>query len=489
MVPLESVGSGDHDRTMTIPGTTGPAEEENAAFAQGVTVANKYVVERTLGSGGLGVVVVARHLELDQRVAIKYLKAEARRNPSFVERFRREARLTAQIRSEHVVRVHDVGESEATGPYLVMEYLEGKDLGHAIEDGGGQPTVRAVDYLLQACDALAEAHALGIVHRDLKPENLFLAQRPNQSPILKIIDFGVSKMTPKQGDGSWSRMTSDNERFGTPVYMSPEQLRSAAAVDCRADLWALGVILFELVSGKLPFDGEDVPQLCTSILMGEPAKLSAMRPNIPHGFEAVISKCLQKEPRFRFRNVAELAQELAPFGPPDADQRVRRIKSTVVQSGLSIRPPTPLTISGPELLLANLDAHKLHSRDALTVELPRRSTSRIGAWVGAGVAGATFLGFAAWFFAHGVTTDPAVTVTVAPTPPPAPAPKPPPAPVPVPVPPPVTIETTPPATANGAASPHSTSRPAAGSAAQRVPPPAVSANPGVDRRALYGDRN
>jgi serine/threonine-protein kinase len=311
------------------------------AFANGAIVAGKYLVEETIAEGGIGVVVVARHLALQQRVAIKYLKAKTLGNPTLVERFVREARLAAQLTSEHVVRVYDVGTLPEAGPYMVMEYLVGEDLGQTVQSGP-VPIPSAVDYILQACDALAEAHALRIVHRDIKPENLFLAQRASATPVLKIIDFGISKVAPKRGDeGHWGTQTGASERFGTPLYMSPEQLRSTSSVDARTDIWSLGVVLHELLTGALPFPGADLPQVCTSVLTAPPARLTSLRPDAPAALEAVLLRCLEKEPTRRYRNVAELAQELAPFGPPSALDRAARIAEVVRRAGESVRPPTP----------------------------------------------------------------------------------------------------------------------------------------------------
>src|SRR5438309_1158048 len=166
------------------------------AFAPGALVGGKYVVDELIAEGGVGVVVAARHLALEQRVAIKHLKAAVLDEADIVARFTREGRVAAQINSDHVVRVHDIGQDDRGGPYIVMELLAGADLGRLVARGQ-QPITQAVDYVLQACDALAEAHALGIVHRDIKPENLFLAERPAAPPVLKIIDFGISKVTPK----------------------------------------------------------------------------------------------------------------------------------------------------------------------------------------------------------------------------------------------------------------------------------------------------
>jgi serine/threonine protein kinase len=309
------------------------------AFCNGAIIAGKYLIEERIAQGGIGVIVAARHLALQKRVAIKYLRPEVLGDEALAERFEREARLAAGIHSEHVVRIHDVGTLEDAGPYMVMEYLVGNDLSRSIQKGA-LPIARAVDYVLQTCDALAEAHALGIVHRDIKPENLFLAKRPSNTPILKVLDFGIAKAVPKRGDGGqWARQTSNNERLGTPLYMSPEQLQSTAGVDARTDIWALGVVLHELLTASMPFLGQDIPQLCASILVAAPARLTVSRPGSHPALEAVILKCLEKDPEQRFRNVAELAQELLPFGPPNAAARIERIKTVVRDGGASIRPP------------------------------------------------------------------------------------------------------------------------------------------------------
>jgi serine/threonine protein kinase len=330
------------DRTdLTTPPAPAP-DGVVPAFSNGSLIDGKYLVEETMAEGGIGVVVAARHLALDQRVAIKYLKPAARDNPAILERFVREGRLAAQIASDHVVRVHDVGAIADGGPYIVMEYLVGEDLGHVVRRGP-VPVARAVDYILQACDALAEAHGLQIVHRDIKPANLFLAERPSNTPILKIIDFGISKAIPQRSKtASWGRQTEDGDRFGTPLYMSPEQLRSTSNVDARADIWALGVVLHELLTGELPFEGDDLPQLCASILIKPPVHLTAALRGAPVELETIILKCLEKDRLRRFRNVAELAQELVPFGPADASTRAARIMAVVRSAGASIRPPTPM---------------------------------------------------------------------------------------------------------------------------------------------------
>ena len=348
-----------------------PADEASAAFAVGSLIGGKYVVERALGAGGLGVVVVGRHRELGQRVAIKYLREQGRTISAVVERFRREARIAAQIRSEHVVRVQDVGEVAGT-PFIVMELLEGRDLGHLIEDGG-ITTRQAVDYALQACEGLAEIHAIGVTHRDLKPENLFLVQDRIRGSILKIIDFGISKVTPTQSNEGWASVTSEGERFGTPQYMSPEQLGLGGEVDCRTDVWALGVVLFELLAGELPFRGEDVPHLFVNILMSPPSRPSSAAPGIPRGLEAAILRCLEKDANRRFQNVAELAQHLAPFGFADALERVRRVEITLALAGVDFRSsttPVALDLAAP----TEVAPPSLRPVALPTVIIPRSST-------------------------------------------------------------------------------------------------------------------
>ncbi len=308
------------------------------SFQAGSVLEGKYLIERVVGEGGLGVVVLARHVQLEQPVAIKYLKPQALDNPVLIERFVREARLAAKIRSDHVVRVHDVGSDPNGAPYMVMEYLEGNDLSSLLEQAP-MPTEQVVDFVLQACEALAEAHALGIVHRDLKPENLFLARRAAGSSIVKVLDFGISKLRQKESDATRERnLTGTTDRFGTPQYMSPEQLNSSASVDARADIWALGIVLHELLTGTRPFEGDSFPELCASVIGRSYVGLREARPDAPPGLDVVIGKCLEKRAAQRFRNVAELALELAPFGPPGAVARVEHIGRVIREGGESIRP-------------------------------------------------------------------------------------------------------------------------------------------------------
>ena len=275
----------------------------------GEIVASKYVVERLLGQGGMGVVVAARHLELDQRVAIKFLVSDADVNA--LERFMREAKAAALVKSEHACRVSDFGRLESGEPYIVMEYLDGCDLADKLEAEGPQPVNDVVSWIVQACDALSSAHAQGIVHRDLKPANLFLQNTTDGPPTLKVLDFGISKLSTS------GKLTSTAVLMGSPFYMSPEQLESSRDVDQRSDIWSLGVVLYELLTGVAPFMGETIVQLVVQAREREPDPPSRLRPGIPSAIEEIIARCLAKAPANRFQNVNELVRALAPHAPSE----------------------------------------------------------------------------------------------------------------------------------------------------------------------------
>jgi serine/threonine protein kinase len=256
-------------------------------------LADKYRIERELGRGGMGIVLSAMHIQLEERVAIKFLLPDLSHDPALVARFLREGRAAIKIRSEHVVRVRDVATLPGGTPYLVMEYLQGKNFEELLEAQGRLPTELAVDHLLQATEALAEAHALGMVHRDLKPANLFLAHRADGSPCVKVLDFGITKVTESAGAVNFDT-TKTSIVMGSPRYMSPEQMRSSRTIDARADIWALGVILHELVTGAAPFDGTTMPDLLAAILQDPPPPLRLHRPDAPQELEAIVAKCLEK---------------------------------------------------------------------------------------------------------------------------------------------------------------------------------------------------
>lgn len=313
----------------------------------GEVVAEKYRVEREMAVGGMGVVVEATHLELDQRVALKFMLPDAAENASAVARFVREARAAVKLHSEHVGRVLDVGRLPSGIPYMVMEYLEGQDLSTMLDTWGALPIPSAVDYVVQACDAIAEAHSLGIVHRDLKPSNLFLALRSDGTGLIKVLDFGISKVTASGKEHEPVNITATSSLMGSPLYMSPEQMRSTKKVDARTDIWALGVILYELLAGRPPFDVESLPELCLMIANDSPPPLRMRRAEVPAELEAVIFKCLEKEQEKRFRNIAELAIALEPFASKDMRVLVERV-ARLMQVTRSEPVPGP-AITDPQL--------------------------------------------------------------------------------------------------------------------------------------------
>ena len=275
----------------------------------GDTVAGKYRVESVLGTGGMGVVVAARHVELGELFAIKMMLPAALGSADAVARFLREARAAARLKGEHVARVHDVGRLENGVPYMVMEHLVGTDLKQVVEDRGPLPPGEVVGHLRQVCEAIAEAHALGIIHRDLKPANLFLTTRPNGTACVKVLDFGISKQGP--GDGIPIDVTRTTAIFGSPLYMSPEQMRATRTVDARTDIWALGVILYELLAGEVPFAGEALTEICAKVFQDAPVPLLERRDGVSRELDGLVMRCLEKEPARRFQSVAELGLALA----------------------------------------------------------------------------------------------------------------------------------------------------------------------------------
>ncbi|WP_433935256.1 serine/threonine-protein kinase [Sorangium cellulosum] len=291
----------------------------------GDIIGGKYRVERVLGRGGMGLVVAAHHVSLRHRVALKFLLPEGRTTPGAVERFFREAQAAAAIASEHIARVIDVGHTDDELPYFVMEYLNGIDLEALLETRGPLPAEQAVSYVIEACEALAEAHALGIVHRDLKPGNLFLASRKDGSALIKVLDFGISKASDAGVLGANAKLTASSVVLGSPRYMSPEHIRSTRTVDARSDIWALGMTLYQLLTGRLPFETESVSALFVSIVTDPPVPPRAHRPEIPVELECVILMCLEKNPDRRPQTIAELVALLEPLGSESARRKAARI--------------------------------------------------------------------------------------------------------------------------------------------------------------------
>jgi serine/threonine-protein kinase len=284
----------------------------------GQVVAGKYLIEDVIGSGGMGVVFRARHLLLDERVALKMPHVARSKNRASVTRFLREARSATRLTSDHVVRVRDVDAAPDGSPYLVMEYLEGRDLGAFSKSQGTQSVEQSTAWVLEACEALAEAHQLGIVHRDIKPSNLFLASRSGKTPSLKLLDFGIAH--DDDADTGAVDLTRSNELLGSPRYMSPEQIRQRDRVGPRTDIWSLGVVLYELISAKNPFPGNGASAVLAAIVADPPRALD----DVPAELESVILRCLAKEPDDRFPDVVELARALSPFAK-DGPARLERV--------------------------------------------------------------------------------------------------------------------------------------------------------------------
>jgi eukaryotic-like serine/threonine-protein kinase len=304
----------------------GSLHDIDVGVREGDVLAGKYRVERILGVGGMGVVVAAHHLQLDEKVALKFLLPDAVLQPEAVARFDREARAAVKIKSDHVARVTDVGKLESGSPYMVMEYLEGDDLSGWLEKNGPLPIEQAVDFVLQACEAIAEAHSIGIVHRDLKPANLFCIRRPNGQLSIKVLDFGISKLG---GAAEKLQMTRTSTLVGSPFYMSPEQMQTAKGVDSRTDIWSLGIILFELLTGRVPFDSPTVTDLAIRVATEPPPPVTSLRGDVPPGLEKAILTCLEKPRERRYQDVGELALAIAPFGSRHAHGSLERIQGTL----------------------------------------------------------------------------------------------------------------------------------------------------------------
>ncbi|MBX3222598.1 MAG: protein kinase [Labilithrix sp.] len=343
-----------------------------ARVKPGDVLGGKYKVERVLGVGGMGVVVAAKHVDLGQRVALKFMLKEAMADPSHAERFLREAKSAVQLKSLHTARVLDVGRLKNDEPFMVMEYLDGRDLDAELQARGPLPPQVAVDYILQASEALAEAHGLGMIHRDVKLKNLFLTAGVDGRPLVKMLDFGLAKTLGAHGDVS---LTATNSVFGSPQYMSPEQMRSAKDVDVRSDIWSIGVCLYELLTGRVPFDAQGVAEICAMVLKDPVPPPSQFVQGLPSDLEAAVLRCLEKDVTRRFQSVAELAFALQSYASDEASaRRILHVMQTVQKadhativtsgqsdleggaktmnawdSGMPARRPTPL-LTRPQLV-------------------------------------------------------------------------------------------------------------------------------------------
>ena len=407
----------------------------------GDILAGKYRVDRILGIGGMGMVVAATHLELDQAVALKFMLGELASSPNLLDRFLREARAVAKLRGEHVCRIFDVGRLDNGSPYIVMELLQGEDFAAVLSREGKLEPHIAVTYMLQAIEGVAEAHAEGIVHRDLKPGNLFITTDRDGTPLVKVMDFGISK-------SSSAPATRTGDVMGSPGYMAPEQMSNAKATDVRTDVWALGVILYQALSSQMPWTGDSLPALCMSVISDPPPPLSE---TFPLGLRDAVMRCLAKEKAGRWANVGELAKALAPFGDGDAAATATRITKIInVQptaqptatpaQGVSIVPstlaPEAATVAAkpqrPEVTPVPVRPISTMSSSAaeikLPVEPPRTSKAPLilgGAiiLVGGGLALALGLGGSSDEKRPEIAAVPALMPAPTPTPTPAPTAK------------------------------------------------------------------
>ena len=351
-------------------------------MVQGDVIDGKYRVEALIGEGGMGRVVAATHLAIGSTVAIKILKKEALATPEVPKRFLREARAAGRLRSEHVVKVIDLGTLPTGEPFMVMEMLHGKDLGQHLDIGGPIPIPFAVECVVQACEGLAEAHSHGMVHRDIKPANLFVTNRPNGAPLVKVLDFGIA--TAAAGDFD-HRLTATQSVMGSPSYMSPEQLRAARDVDARSDIWALGVTLYEVISGKQPFVGASLTALSISIVSDPHRPLEGQ----PRELVKIIDRCLAKDASARFANVAELSTALAPF-MPNGTAAAELVAGSLHQLSSS----APLTLHGLDQsrsrpLSVSTDPPPISTTQMASgetgTELPIASSGRRWGWIAGGL--------------------------------------------------------------------------------------------------------
>ena len=340
--------------------STGSASEARISVESlvrvGDTINGKYRVDRVLGEGGMGIVVEAMHLGLDEKVALKFLHRAALENPEVVQRFEFEAKAASKLKSEHVARVNDVDRLPDGSLFIVMEYLAGRNLAEELEERGPLPVEEAVEYIIQACEGLAEAHARGTVHRDIKPENIFIVSRDGMKSA-KVLDFGISKIAI---EGAAAVEKNSTTMMGSPYYMAPEQLR-LGDLDSRVDIWSIGAVLFELLTGHTPFsNATELPKLFSAIVHSPHQRIASLRTDIPPELAKVIDTCLEKDREDRYPSAADLAIELIPFGHKKRSRVVAERAVSFAQSGgatvrrqiMSIPPTsgvTPLRMDGAAL--------------------------------------------------------------------------------------------------------------------------------------------
>ena len=374
-------------------------------LSAGQIVAGKYRIDGVLATGGMGVVVAATHVGLDQRVAIKFLREVSH---EALARFQREARMLVRLKSAHVARVIDVGSLDDDTPYIVMEHLEGSDLATVASERKKLPVEETVDYILQACEGVAEAHALGMVHRDLKPANLFLARGPGGTTTVKVLDFGVSKILDDRstGAGAGARggdLTHEGVALGSPGYMSPEQMTSARDVDERSDIFSLGALLYRLVAGQPPYKGSSVVTILAAMATEKLPPLRTHAPDAPPGFAAVVEKCLASDKVLRYPSVAHLAHALEPYASKRGRISIEQILATL---NVTLRADVPAPMATPRLapprLGPTLEPPAPTPRDAaqtgphFTVSAPAAAPPDLAALSGARARARARLGPSPW---------------------------------------------------------------------------------------------
>jgi len=318
-----------------------PSERFAGKFGVGEVLAGLYRIERRIGEGGMSVVLAATHVPSGQLMAVKLLHQETASAEGAVARFWREARLVSRLQNPHVVKIFDVGMLADDTPYMAMELLQGETLAARMDRLRKMSLDEAKGYLAQACDAVMAAHAIGVIHRDIKPENMFLTKTP-EGEVLKVLDFGISKTMRGAVSDDQQRLTKTTDVFGSPTYMSPEQLKASRDVDVRADVWSLGVLLHEMLAGAPPFDGRSVAEIFGAILYIAPKPLTTLRPDVPRSIEAAVLRALEKDRDKRFPDVASFRAAVfgdgqkVPVGPADPGGAIEVAPAPAKRSNLVI---------------------------------------------------------------------------------------------------------------------------------------------------------
>lgn len=408
-------------RPMAMKGAKKAKGGGKSPVVPGDILLGKYRVENKLGQGGMGIVVAARHLELGELFAIKYLARDAQNEPNAVQRFLREARSSARLKGEHAVKVHDVGRLDSGMPYMIMEYLVGQDLKAYLRKQGRLSVEEAVSFVIQACDALSEAHSLGIIHRDLKPSNLFLTKRRDGTPCIKVLDFGIAKEISAKD----AELTKSGATLGSPLYMSPEQMAGSKDIDTRTDIWSLGVVLYELVTGTVPFQADAITELVVQVLQNVPKAPSHHCSELPPWIDEVVMHCLEKHPENRFLTMDDLVMALrtagkaglevapvhAPVRKPDDEPMGDVAYDDTAAESIDPLGDTPLQGANGPVLTKDVSTMDSSTRDGIKVPVscdkelasntltnptwdttkgaaqrPLQSRNKLGAMIGAGVA-------------------------------------------------------------------------------------------------------